>query len=142
MFSLSILYIMKLCFSLRPKAMFYFISVPQSYLYYNIHYVGFRTSPVIQMVKKLHAIRRPGFDPQIGKIPWRRKWQFTPVFLPGEFHGWRSLAGHSPWGRKELDTTEPLLSLSCGIQLLIFFSQLFMVNSLRALNFPSQCKMT
>ena len=79
----------------------------------------------------------------LGLIPWRRKWQFTPVFLPGEFQGWRSLAGHSPWGCKELDTIEPLkLSLSCGIQLLIFFSQLFMVNSLRALKFfPSQCKM-
>ena len=40
------------------------------------------------------------------KIPWRRKWQPTPVFLPGESHGWRSLVGYSPWGRKELDMTE------------------------------------
>ena len=38
----------------------------------------------------------------IGKIPWRRKWQPTPVFLPGKSHGQRSLAGYSPWGRKEL----------------------------------------
>ena len=38
--------------------------------------------------------------------PWRRKWQPTPVFLPGKSHGWRNLAGYSPWGRKELDTTE------------------------------------
>ena len=38
--------------------------------------------------------------------PWRRKWQPTPVFLPGEFHGQRSLVGYSPWGRKGLDTTE------------------------------------
>ena len=37
---------------------------------------------------------------------WRRKWQLTPVLLPGRFHGWRSLVGYSPWGRKELDTTE------------------------------------
>ena len=37
---------------------------------------------------------------------WRRKWQSTPVFLPGEFHGQRSLVGYSPWGCKELDTTE------------------------------------
>ena len=37
---------------------------------------------------------------------WRRKWQPTPVFLPGKFHGWRSLAGYSPWSCKELDTTE------------------------------------
>ena len=39
---------------------------------------------------------------------WRRKWQPTPVFLPGEFHGQRSLVGYSPWGRKESDTTERL----------------------------------
>ena len=51
---------------------------------------------------------RPGFDPWVGKIPWRRKWQPTPVFLPGESHGWRSLLGYSPWGRKVLDTTEQL----------------------------------
>ena len=48
------------------------------------------------------------FDPWVGKIPWRRKWQPTPVFLPGESHGWRSLVGYSPWGRKESDTTERL----------------------------------
>ena len=48
---------------------------------------------------------RPGFDPWVGKIPWRRKWQSTPVLLPGKSHGQRSLVGYSPWGRKELDTT-------------------------------------
>ena len=42
----------------------------------------------------------------LGFITWRREWQLTPVFLPGEFHGQRSLAGYSPRGRKELDTTE------------------------------------
>ena len=41
-------------------------------------------------------------------IHWRRKWQPTPVFLPGEAHGQRSLVGYGPWGRKELDTTEQL----------------------------------
>ena len=46
------------------------------------------------------------FDPWIGKIPWRRKWQPTPVFLPGESHGQRSLVGYSLRGRKESDTTE------------------------------------
>ena len=45
------------------------------------------------------------FCPERG-ISWRRKWQPTPVFLPGESHGQRSLAGCSPWGRKESDTTE------------------------------------
>ena len=55
----------------------------------------------------------PRFHPWVGKIPWRREWQPTPVFLPGETHGQRNLAGCSPWGHKELDTTEWLtLSLS------------------------------
>ena len=49
-----------------------------------------------------------GFDPRVGKIPWRRKWQPTLVFLPGESHGQRNLVGYSPWTRKESDTTEQL----------------------------------
>ena len=47
-------------------------------------------------------------DPWVGKIPWRWKWQPTPVLLPGESHGGRSLVGYSPWGRKESDMTERL----------------------------------
>ena len=43
---------------------------------------------------------------------WRRKWQPTPVSLPGESHGWRSLVGYSPWGRKESDTTERLFTFT------------------------------
>jgi len=39
---------------------------------------------------------RHGFDPWVGKVPWRRAWQPTPVFLPGDSHGQRSLAGYSP----------------------------------------------
>ena len=50
--------------------------------------------------------KRPGFDPWVGKIPWRRASLPTPVFLPGESPGQRSLVGYSPWGRKESDTTE------------------------------------
>ena len=49
---------------------------------------------------------RPGFNPWVEKILWRRKWQPTPVFLPGKSHGQRSLVGYSPWGRKESDTAE------------------------------------
>ena len=51
----------------------------------------------------------------VGKIPWRRKWQPTPVLLPGKFHGWRSLVGYSPWGRKESDTTEQLHSIPTNV---------------------------
>ena len=47
-----------------------------------------------------------GSIPGSGKIPWRRKWQPTPVFLPGQCHGQRSLVGYIVWGHKELDTTE------------------------------------
>ena len=46
--------------------------------------------------------------PGSGRCPWRRKWQPTPVFLPGKFHGQRSLTGYSPWGHKESDTIEQL----------------------------------
>ena len=47
-----------------------------------------------------------GSIPGSGKIPWRKKWQPTPVFLPGESHGRRSLVGYNPRGHKESDTTE------------------------------------
>ena len=49
-----------------------------------------------------------GFDPWVVKIPWKREWQSTPVFLPGEFHGQRNLVSYGPWGLKESDTTEQL----------------------------------
>ena len=60
------------------------------------------------MVKNFLQDRRPRFDLWVGKIPWRRKWQPTLVFLPGEFHGQRRLASYSPWGHKESDMTEQL----------------------------------
>ena len=50
--------------------------------------------------------RRPGFDPWVEKIPWRRKWQPTLVFSPEKSHGWRSLVGYSPWDCKESDMTD------------------------------------
>ena len=53
--------------------------------------------------------RRCGFYPWVGKIAWSRKWQPTPVFLSGKLHGQRSLEGYSPWGHRELDTTEWLI---------------------------------
>ena len=51
---------------------------------------------------------RPVFDPWVRKIPWRRKWQSTPVLLPGKSLGPKSLVGYSPWEHKESDTTEKL----------------------------------
>ena len=58
------------------------------------------------MVKHLPTMRETGFDLWVGKTPWRRKWQPTPVLLPEKFHGLRSLVGYSPWRHKELDMTE------------------------------------
>jgi len=53
-------------------------------------------------------MREPRVRSLSGKIPWRRKWQYTPALLPGKSHGRKSLVGYSPWGRKESDTTERL----------------------------------
>ena len=66
-----------------------------------------RASLVAQTVQNPPAMwERPGFNPWIGKISWRRAWQPTPVFLPGESHGQRSLAGYSPGHHRKLDTAE------------------------------------
>ena len=79
---------------------FYFFIHPFSKRHY---YVSFS---VVQMENNLPAMQRPWFDPWIGKILWRRAWQPTPVFLPAESHGQRSLAGYSPRSREESDMTE------------------------------------
>ena len=55
-------------------------------------------------VQNCPQCRKPVFNPWVEKIPWRREWQSTAVFLPGEFHGQTSLVGYSSWGRKESDT--------------------------------------
>ena len=63
-----------------------------------------RASLVAQSVKNLPAVQKT----QVRSLSWRRKWQPTPVSLPGKSHGQRSLVGCSPWGRKELGMTERL----------------------------------
>ena len=62
-------------------------------------------SQVALVVKNPPAMRR-GFNPWVGKIPWRRKWQPTPVLFPGKSDGQRTPVGYRPWGCKESDTTE------------------------------------
>ena len=82
------------------------------YLPFSTH----RTSLVALVVKNPPANagdKRCGFDPWVGKIPWWRVWQPSPVFLPGESRGQRSQVGYSPWGHKELDTTERLSTHAC-----------------------------
>ena len=65
-------------------------------------------SVAAQMVRIHLQCGRPGFDPWAGRIPWRKEQLPTPLFLPGEFCGQRSLAGYRRRGRKELHTTEGL----------------------------------
>ena len=67
--------------------------------------------------------RRGRFDLWTRKIPWSRKWQPTPVFLPGVFHRQRSLEGCSPWGRKELDTIEHACTLCSMMGLLLLHTE-------------------
>ena len=55
---------------------------------------------VVKNACQCRRLRRHELDSWVGKIPWRRKWQPTPIFLPGEFHAQRSLAGYNPWGRQ------------------------------------------
>ena len=74
---------------------------------------------VVQTVENLLQCRRPRFDPWVRKMPWRRECQPTPVFLPGESHGQRSLVGYSPWGCKESDMTE-LLSTYIMLEFLLW----------------------
>ena len=65
-----------------------------------------QASLVTQWVKSLSAMKKTRVQSWVRKIPWRRKWQPTPVFLPGEFHGQRNLVGYSPWGHKDSDIAE------------------------------------
>ena len=73
--------------------------------------------------RQCRRLKRRGFDPWVGKIPLRRKWQPTPVFLPGESHEQRSLVGYSGWGPKESDTTDPLRAHMPPIKDLTYFSE-------------------
>ena len=67
---------------------------------------GFPGGTVIKNLLPKAGEQETGFDPWVGKIPWRRKWQSTPVFLPGESRGQSSLEGYSPQGCKESDMTQ------------------------------------
>ena len=67
--------------------------------------------------------KRHGFSPWVGKILWRGKWRHTPVSLPGNFHGQRSLEGYSPWGHKEWHTTMSVIVMTTSYLLSSFFNK-------------------
>ena len=70
----------------------------------------YKASQVMLVVKNPPAnagdYKRHMFDPWVGTVPWSKKWHPTPVYLPGESHGQKRLAGYSPWGCTESDMTE------------------------------------
>ena len=79
------------------------VTTQLSYKLFKLIYIpisNVRASLVAQW-KRIHLqYRTRALDPRVEKIPWSRKWQPTPVFLPGKSHGHRSLVGYSPWGHK------------------------------------------
>ena len=104
----------------------YWSGVPlPSPTYIHTHIYG--ASQVALVVKNLPANEediRDRFHSWVGKSPWRRARQPTPVFLPGEFHGQRSLGAYSPWGCKELDMTEATLHADIYIYICCLFLRL------------------
>ena len=73
--------------------------------YLQIHTWASQVVPVVENLPARAEDVRDGFDPWVKKIPWKRAWQCTPVILPGESHGQRSLKGSGPWGWKDSDMT-------------------------------------
>ena len=81
---------------------FFFLVWPIACLCVNFQI--FMDFPVFLLPAYYRRRKRCRFNPWVRKIPWRRKWQPSPIFLPGKSHGQRSLAVYSPWGLKESDT--------------------------------------
>ena len=77
---------------------------------------------VAQSVKNLPAMQKAQVRSLGREDPWRREWLPTPIFVPGEFHGQRSLVGHSPWGHKELDTIEQLTHFNIKIIIMLLLA--------------------
>ena len=85
---------------------FVFVELTRGFFFlrpFNLNLIPFLMA---LMVKNLPAMWEAWVQSGVGKIPWRRAWQPTPVFLPGEPHGQRSLAGYSSWGPKQSDMTD------------------------------------
>ena len=83
-------------------------------------------------------------DPGVRTIPWRKKWQPTPVFLPEKFHGQRSLAGYSPWGQKRvghnLATKQQQPKVDYMVKKFKAYKAVFNENHFRYQHFPFKCR--
>jgi len=97
------------------------------YVYRVFYGVNLPASLVAHMVKNLPAMQETRVRSLGQEDPWRRTWQPTPVFLPGESHGQRILVGYSPWGRKESDMTERLSSVTIFIKIYFLSFQSFQI---------------
>ena len=87
-----------------------YIHISHKYIYLYIYMYAYGLLRWLSGKESACQCKRCGFSPWVQKILWTRKWQTIPVFLPGEFHGQRSLPGYSPWGCKESDNWwRPLL---------------------------------
>ena len=92
--------LLTICISyLRGKKKEYLNPLPLS----QLGYLPFQLRWWLSGKESACQCSRHTFSPWVRKIPWRRKWQPTPVFLPGKSHGQRNLVGYSPWSRKESD---------------------------------------
>ena len=83
-------------------------TIVNSFLILLLRGTGFPGGEVVKNPLPMQGTQEMWVDPWVGKILWSRKWQSTPVFLPGKSHGQRSLAVYSPQGYKESDMTEIL----------------------------------
>ena len=70
------------------------------YIYICMYVYSFLGGTVVKISCQCKGWRRCGFNPWVRKDPWSKKWQLTPIFLPGKFHGQKSLVGYHPWGTK------------------------------------------
>ena len=100
------LYILISFYLIQTFPIYKTIMVP--YMYYQFIYVLSGLPWWLGGKESACQFRTHGFDPWVGKIPWRREWQQTPVFLPRKSQGQRRLAGYSPWGHKKSDMTQQL----------------------------------
>ena len=108
-------HILSICYGSTHLQVSKYVLVFYRYLKsYHVGFPGNATGKKLACQCRRH--KRQGFNPWVGKIPWRRGWQPTPVFLPEKSYGQRSLAGYSPWGSQSLTQLKWLSTQKVVIQ--------------------------